>query len=371
MVAVGRSRTATGLVLHSDLSAMGCVAAAGVTAAAPAGWRQAAGSNNAGSNRSQERLHPEEYTHIEHRNVSTAAIALLSGGLMLAGCSNWSSSPPIVGNPVSKQMNLAAAQGASPQDPTTFNQRLAVEYASLATTMNHTPMTGNSGDWADADYFARKSMKAGRGEAVAPDFNANRLIPLEQPYGFRTQLTDARERLVRDLDNGGRDQQPALSAVAQSRYDCWVEQMERDWQLGASGTCRAEFLAALDELESPKVGTSAPPPVAAQEYNVFFAFDKSRLSPEAVQIIAEAAKAGSGAGVIRIEVLGKADLAGTDRYNMDLSRRRADAVRDALVDDGIASERIEARWVGEREPPVPTAQGVREQRNRVVEIVVR
>jgi OOP family OmpA-OmpF porin len=307
---------------------------------------------------------------MEHRNISTAAIALLSGGLVLAGCSNWSSSPPVVGSAVSKQMNLASARAASPQDPSTFSQHLAVEYASLATTMDHTPMTSHSGDWVDADYFARKSMKAGRGEAVQPDFNANRLIPLEQPYGFRTQLADARARLVTDLDNGGRDRQPALSAVAQTRYDCWVEQMERDWQLGASGACRAEFLAALDELESPKVGTSVPPPATAQGYNVFFAFDKSSLSPSGLKIIAAAAKAGGG-GAIRIELLGKADLAGTDTYNMDLSHRRADAVRDALLDDGITSERIDSRWVGEREPPVPTAQGVREQRNRVVEIVVR
>jgi OOP family OmpA-OmpF porin len=305
---------------------------------------------------------------MEQRNISTAAIALLSGGLVLAGCSGWSSSPPIVGNPVSERMNLNAARAASPQNPTTFNQDLAQEYAALATTMNHTPMTSNSGDWVDADYFARKSMKAGRGEAVPPDFNANRLIPLEQPYGFRTQLTEARARLVSDLDNGGRDRQPALSAVAQSRYDCWVEQMERDWQLGATGTCRAEFLAALDELENPRTGTSVPPVTA---YNVLFDFDKSSLSPAGMKVVAAAADAAGSDGVARINLLGKADLVGTDPYNMALSQRRADAVRDALLADGITSERIDARWVGEREPPVPTAQGVREQRNRVVEIVVR
>ena len=307
---------------------------------------------------------------MEHRNISTAAIALLSGGLVLAGCSNWSSAPPVDGSAVSKQMNLAAARADSPQEPATFTQHLAVEYASLATTMDHTPMTSHSGDWVDADYFARKSLKADRGEAVPPDFNANRLIPLEQPYGFRTQLTNARARLVSDLDNGGRDRQPALSAVAQSRYDCWVEQMERDWQLGASGACRADFLAALDEIENPKVGTSAPPLPMAQGYKVFFAFDESSLSAEDLKIIATAAKAG-GDGNGRIELLGKADLTGTDPYNMDLSQRRADAVRDALLADGITSDRIEARWVGEREPPVPTAPGVREQRNRVVDVVVR
>jgi OOP family OmpA-OmpF porin len=157
--------------------------------------------------------------------------------------------------------------------------------------------------------------------------------------------------------------------VAQSRYDCWVEQMERDWALGASGTCRSEFLAALDELESPKVGTSVPPPTA-QGYRVFFDFDKSTLSPAALKIIAAAVNAAGGDGVARVELVGKADRSGTDSYNMALSERRADTVRDALLADGIKSDRIAARWVGEREPPVPTAEGTREPRNRVVEIVV-
>ena len=307
---------------------------------------------------------------MEHRNILTAAIALLSGGLILAGCSGWSSNPPMLGNAITEQTNLASARAASPQSPTNFTQGLATEYAALATTMDRTAMTSQSGDWVDGDYFARKSMKAGSGEAVPPDFNGNRLIPLEQPYGFRTQLVDARKRLVTMFDHGGRDQKPALSAVAQSRYDCWVEQMERDWQMGASGTCRTEFLAALDELENPKVGTSVPP-VTAQGYDVFFDFDKSSLSPEGLQIIATAAKAVGSDGMVGIKLLGKADLAGTDPYNMALSHRRADAVRNALLADGIMSDRIDERWVGEREPPVPTAQGVREQRNRVVEVLVR
>jgi OmpA-OmpF porin, OOP family len=116
-------------------------------------------------------------------------------------------------------------------------------------------------------------------------------------------------------------------------------------------------------------GTSAPTPVRG--YNVSFAFDTSTPSAEGLQTIAKAAKAGGAAGVIRIEFLGKADLAGTDKYNMDLSHRRADAVRDALLDDGVTSDRIDEHWAGEHEPLVPTVQGVREERSHVVEIAVR
>ena len=71
-------------------------------------------------------------------------------------------------------------------------------------------------------------------------------------------------------------------------------------------------------------------------------------------------------------ILGKADLAGTDPYNLAPSKRRADAVRSLLIADGIAKgDRVEERWVGERESPVPTADGVREPRNRVVEVTLQ
>lgn len=53
------------------------------------------------------------------------------------------------------------------------------------------------------------------------------------------------------------------------------------------------------------------------------------------------------------------------------TRRRADTVRNTLLAEGVTSDRIDERWVGEREPPVPTENGVREPRNRVVEVGIR
>ena len=84
--------------------------------------------------------------------------------------------------------------------------------------------------------------------------------------------------------------------------------------------------------------------------------------------VATSAKQDPKIGVV---LVGKADRAGSDQYNMRLSQRRADAVRDALIRDGVPRDRIETRWVGEREPPVPTPDNVREPRNRVVEINLR
>jgi len=308
---------------------------------------------------------------MKHRKVFMTSIALIGGGLTLAGCSGWSYSPAMRGNPNTESHNLGSGQANAPASPTTFTQGLAMEYSGFATSLSSTPMTTQSGDWVDADYFSRKSLKADGGEMVLPENNSNWLVPLEDGYGFRTQLADGRKRLLTVLDAGSRDRAPALSARAQVRYDCWVEQMERDWQLGSNGTCRSEFLTALDELESgPKSGASAPPP-AARGYNVFFEFDKSTLTVEGRQIVDAVAAAAKGDASVRITLVGKADLSGTDPYNMSLSQRRADTVRHTLLADGVTSDRIAERWVGEREPPVPTENGVREPRNRVVEVGLR
>ena len=107
---------------------------------------------------------------------------------------------------------------------------------------------------------------------------------------------------------------------------------------------------------------------AQRRYNVYFAFDKSRLGDKAQDVVKAAAQATMQGGTGRVELVGKADLSGTDPYNMALSQRRADRVRDALVAGGVPADRIDTRWVGDREPPVPTAAGVRDAQNRVVEV---
>jgi OOP family OmpA-OmpF porin len=297
--------------------------------------------------------------------IATPA-ALLSAGALLAACSSWSSSPPMRGNPVLEPFNLPAAQRAAPASPASFDQALAGEYAGLATHLSQV-----DGDWADSDYFSRKGLAAAHGQTVVPEENSNWLVPLEVPLQTRTELATGRQRLVAVLDGGARTRNPALAAKAQERYDCWVERMEDDWRTAVNGPCHADFVAALNELEhgavQPAAAPQAAPPAAMRQYNVYFDWNKSVLTPDARKIIAEVAKQAKGDNS-RVAITGKADLSGTDKYNMALSHRRADAVKKDLVADGLPAGEIDEHWVGMREPPVPTAPGVREPRNRVVEI---
>ena len=70
-------------------------------------------------------------------------------------------------------------------------------------------------------------------------------------------------------------------------------------------------------------------------------------------------------------LIGHADTVGDGPFNDSLSLQRAQRVRDDLIERGISVDRIEISGRGEREPLVPTADGVSEPRNRRVEINVR
>ncbi|HEY1458593.1 MAG TPA: OmpA family protein, partial [Casimicrobiaceae bacterium] len=65
------------------------------------------------------------------------------------------------------------------------------------------------------------------------------------------------------------------------------------------------------------------------------------------------------------------DRVGTDPFNDNLARQRADTVRMSLISRGVAPDNVVAAGRGSREPIVPTDAGVSEPRNRRVEIFVR
>jgi OmpA-OmpF porin, OOP family len=115
----------------------------------------------------------------------------------------------------------------------------------------------------------------------------------------------------------------------------------------------------------------APAPAVAPSYMVFFDWDRSDLSAQALNTIRQAAGAFKTKGNARITATGHADKSGPESYNMALSLRRANAVKDALVREGVPATAIAVVGRGETQPLVPTADGVREPQNRRVEIVIQ
>ena len=132
----------------------------------------------------------------------------------------------------------------------------------------------------------------------------------------------------------------------------------------------------FDGQSEPEAAPTAyvPPPVQApapapKSYLVFFDFNKSDLTSQAVEIVDTAAKNATGNKVTQISVTGHTDTVGSDAYNMRLSRRRAESVAAQLEKDGIPSSEIAIVAKGKRDLLVPTKDGVREPQNRRVQIV--
>jgi outer membrane protein OmpA-like peptidoglycan-associated protein len=123
--------------------------------------------------------------------------------------------------------------------------------------------------------------------------------------------------------------------------------------------------------DNTQMVTAPPPPVPAPQpanFMVFFDWDRSNVSEQGQGTIRQAAQTHKNMGATPISVTGHADKSGPDGYNQALSMRRATAVKDGLVREGVASTAIAVDGKGESQPLVQTADGVREPQNRRVEI---
>jgi peptidoglycan-associated lipoprotein len=118
---------------------------------------------------------------------------------------------------------------------------------------------------------------------------------------------------------------------------------------------------------------AAPAPGAEQAgawYQIYFEAGAFQIKGKAQTIVRSVAHLVATEGPSRVMVIGKTDRIGAAPANMALSRRRADAVRDALIVVGVPASSIVTTWTGERKPHMATADQVDEQGNRVVDITV-
>jgi outer membrane protein OmpA-like peptidoglycan-associated protein len=108
---------------------------------------------------------------------------------------------------------------------------------------------------------------------------------------------------------------------------------------------------------------------------VYFEFDKSDIKPESYPVLdggAETIKIVFAGNVdVKIEVQGHTDSKGSDEYNLNLSNRRANSVKDYLViNHGLTPDRLLARGYGESRPVASNDTDAGRAKNRRVEFVV-
>ncbi len=262
---------------------------------------------------------------------------------------------------------LEKAQRVEPKG-STFNVSLYQEYIDLSSSEY------NEGDYRDSDNFAVRAMQSGTGGTVAPEEIGARRLP-ENKVG---ELTSARQRFVDTLSKGAAQKVPVETAQAQTGFDCWMQEQEENFQPDDIEACRSQFFAALEYIEdalkpkpiAKKVEPPVAPPPASELYLVYFDFDKAELSEAAKAVLETASSAARKLKGISVTVGGHTDLSGTADYNMELSKRRAMAVSEALIKAGVASAAVKAEAFGQTLPAIITADGVAEAGNRRVEILI-
>ncbi len=132
------------------------------------------------------------------------------------------------------------------------------------------------------------------------------------------------------------------------------------------------FLDSAAEPEAAPMPVIAPQPTPmpiqapapVKTFIVFFDFDKSNLTAEAQSVVTEAVAAAKTNGWVKLMVTGHTDTVGSDTYNQALSERRADAVKDEMVRQGMDGSGITTQGKSFHDPLVGTGPGVREPQNR-------
>lgn len=342
---------------------------------------------------------------------TTGRGAACAGLLVLLGaCTRWDLEPvqqqPVVDDPFQSALKAA------------YMEKAAFERAEI--------------DWNDLLYFRDRAELAGAGKTVEPQAVAGREVPADMVDMFTAQRERilklyrirGRERAPQDLaeaqasfdcwleqqeeghqaDHIERCKTAFMAAIAAAedksvlKGDVFVLLPDDDGKLGklavagagggpaqvldsdrAALEVRDGFTRSVDisdeELDDLFADALKAQPIPPRSFTLYFLEGKAELTPESKATLDEIAADLERRKSPEVVVIGHTDREGTVPANDLLGKRRAEAIAsfvgDFLAQRGIKASRILAQGRGEREPAIPTDDGVPEPGNRRAEIVVR
>ncbi len=105
-------------------------------------------------------------------------------------------------------------------------------------------------------------------------------------------------------------------------------------------------------------------------HGINFEFDSAKIKEDSEIKLDEAAGTLEANPSIKVSIEGHTCSTGSEEYNLGLSKRRADAVKDYLISKGIAGERLSTVGKGEEDPIAPNDTQEGRSKNRRIEFVV-
>lgn len=170
----------------------------------------------------------------------------------------------------------------------------------------------------------------------------------------------------------------AAGAASAQTVDNWRNPFGDVWMNGTNELCwRDAFWTPATGIPGcdgvPVAQAPKPAPMATKvvfNADTFFDFDKSTLKPEGRQLLDQVAQQAQGINLETIIAVGHTDSIGTEAYNQGLSERRAEAVRQELINEGISASRINAVGYGESRPVTSNDSREGRAQNRRIEAEV-
>jgi len=170
----------------------------------------------------------------------------------------------------------------------------------------------------------------------------------------------ARRRAMEDAERAAREAEQARREAEEAQEEAERIKRERAAELNRL----QEALGQVVETRRTALGLV----MNLGSDSMQFDFDQAFLRPENRELLSRIIGILLTTEDYGIYVYGHTDDVGTDEYNLDLSRARAEAVQDYLVEAGIAPARITTRGFGKSHPVVSGTTAEARAKNRRVEI---
>ena len=263
------------------------------------------------------------------------------------------------------------------KNPSNFQEYLLNEYKKRATFE-----AKEMHDWNSAKLYSEKALKSLETDEIYPEEISYWNLPEKNINEIRIAYDN-----LMTIYKDAKKIDPFNLARAISSLDCWSEQQEENWQTWDINSCKDDFLKAIHNiyekisieekqqkaLDKKDGNSKNEVTIVTKNKNeelmqiIYFDFDKfnlSKVSKQKIKLFLD----NNSSTIEEYLVVGHTDTKGTKKYNLSLSIKRAEVVKQILVNYGIDKSNIKILGKGEELLAVNTPDDTKQPANRRVEI---
>jgi outer membrane protein OmpA-like peptidoglycan-associated protein len=225
---------------------------------------------------------------------------------------------------------------------------------------------------AIAEGRRRQEAEQARTEAESAKAEAERMKQESDKAAQQAALQfQAAERERQEAEKAKAEAMAQRQAAMEQQYAAEAESAKARQAAAQSeaekGELRAQLLSQLNSILQTRDSARG---LIVNMSDVLFDTGSSTLKPGAREKLAKISGIVMAHPGLTLQIEGHTDSVGSDEFNQQLSERRADSVRDFLIQEGVAASTIGAHGFGKTQPVASNDTPEGRQRNRRVELVV-